>query len=250
MAKKCIICGSSELVDSHLLPAAFGRDVKGDGKEFWIGSSREPGRTNSQSGIFDQLLCDKHEQATQKADDYAVKFVRAFELADAERCDRVFHRNKTDNETLIRFVCGVLWRFHHSKRSQAELVDVGEWEPNLRDVTFGGSVYQAPDVYMGAMHQSLIPAMPKDAFALAPEPVLQWGQHSIQFSVNGLVFVTKLGHEEWPQHIQSAVLNQTPDWITSHVWIWDRRHLRGLSRAVQRSIPLTEEVESARQHLR
>jgi hypothetical protein len=233
MAPKCIICESSDLVASHLLPAALGRDVKGDGKEFWVGSSRIPGRTTSQSGIFDQLLCDKHEQATQKADAYAVKFVRAFELTDAEARDKVFHREATDNETLVRFVCSVLWRFHQSKRREAELVDVGDWEPNLRNVTFGGSVYQAPDVYMGAMHRSLVAAMPKDAFALTPEPLAQWGRRSIQFLVNGLMFVTKLDHEEWPLSIQSAVLNQTPDWISSHIWVWDERHFQGFCAAIK-----------------
>jgi hypothetical protein len=78
--------------------------------------------------------------------------------------------------------------------------------------TFGGSVYQAPDVFMFAIHQTLIP---KDAFMLTPKLGTNWGRRVLQFSANGVVFVTKLAHEDWPPGIQRAVLNQTPDWISS-----------------------------------
>jgi hypothetical protein len=53
--------------------------------------------------------------------------------------------------------------------------------------TFGGSVYQAPDVFMFAIHQTLIP---KDAFMLTPKLGTNWGRRVLQFSANGVVFVT------------------------------------------------------------
>jgi hypothetical protein len=214
MAKTCVICGSPELVRSHLLPAAFGRDVKGGGQNFWIGRAGRIGKTISQSGIFERFLCQTHENAIHEYEEYAIEFVRGFKLTDGEVHAQVFHRDNTDNEALIRFVCSVLWRFHHSERKETEDVDLGEWEPNLRDVTFGGSVNQAPDVSIFAIHQTI---MPKDAFLLAPTPGAKWNLRTLQFSANGLVFTTKLAHEDWPQPIQRTVLNQTPDWITGVV---------------------------------
>jgi len=228
MAKTCVICGSPELVRSHLLPAAFGRDVKGGGQNFWIGRAGRSGKTISQSGIFERFLCQTHENAIHEYEEYAIEFVRDFRLTDAEVRAEAFYRDNTDNEALIRFVCSVLWRFHHSERKDAEGVELGEWEPNLRDVTFGGSVNQAPDVSIFAFHQTIIP---NDAFLLAPTSAAKWNLSTVQFSVNGLVFTTKLTHEDWPPAIQRTVLNQTPDWISGVVQLFGKRERQDMRAA-------------------
>jgi hypothetical protein len=157
-----------------------------------------------------------------------IEFVREFKLTDEEVSARAFRRDATDNEALIRFVCSVLWRFSHSDREETAGVNLGEWEPNLRDVTFGGSVNQAPDVFMCAIHQTV---MPMDAFMLTPAPGMQWGRRALQFSANGLIFVTKLDHEDWPLVIQGAVLNQTPNWIASGVFYWGEKEWQGMRAA-------------------
>jgi len=235
MPRPCVICGSTETVRSHLLPAAFGRDLRGNGANFWIGSAERPGKTISQSGVFDEFLCNTHEAQIHDYENYAIEFIRDFSLSQAEIDARAFRRDGTDNESLIRFVCSVLWRFHHSARPEAQDVDLGEWEPNIRNVTFGGSVYQAPDVFMSAIHQAVLP---KDAFMLSPAGGMQWGRRVIQFSLNGLAFNTKLDHGEWPSAIQGAVLNQTPNWLASGVHHWGKREWEGFkAAAVQMQTP-------------
>src|SRR5271166_4615227 len=92
MELKCVICGSPDVVKSHLMPAAFGRDIRGDGKQSWIGTTGRPGNTLTHSALFHQFRCVPHEQATQIADDYAVRFIRGFELTDAEISAGGFHR--------------------------------------------------------------------------------------------------------------------------------------------------------------
>ena len=134
---------------------------------------------------------------------------------------------------LIRFVCSTLWRFHHSIRPEIKDVDVGDWEPNLRAVTFGGSEYQAPDVFTCAIHQSVYPTLPNRAYGMTPKPVETWDRCAIQFSIHGLLFLTKLVHEDWPAKIQNAVLNQTQNSISSYVWYWDASHFAGLRDAVK-----------------
>lgn len=212
------------------MPAAFGRDLQGRKRHFWIGSAERPGKTISQSGVFDEFLCPTHEEAIHGYENYAIKFIRGFSLSEEEIQSKAFRRDSTDNEALIRFACSVLWRFHQSERSEAQNVDLGEWEPNMRDITFGGSVNQAPDVYMSAIHQTLLPM---DAFMLTPAGALQWGRHAFQFSLRGLVFNTKMDHGDWPPAIQHAVLNQTPNWIESRVNHWDERQWQSLRIAGQ-----------------
>jgi hypothetical protein len=211
------------------MPAAFGRDIKGDGKNFWIGTTENPGKTVSQSGIFDRFLCQTHEDAIHDYEDYAIDFIRGFKLTDAEVSACAFRRDGTDNEALIRFVCSVLWRFHHSDREEAAGIDLGEWEPNMRHITFGGSVNQAPDVFMCAIHQTV---MPNDAFMLTPATGMQWGRRALQFSANGLIFNTKMDHEVWPSAIQGAVLNQTPNWLVSGVFHWGNKEWQCLRAAI------------------
>jgi hypothetical protein len=219
------------------MPAALGRDLRGNGSNFWIGTTERPGRTVSQSGVFDQFLCETHKRAIHDYEEYAIQFIRAFELSEAEVKVRTFRRDGTDNESLIRFVCSVLWRYHHSTREETEDVDLGEWEPNLRDVTFGGSIYQAPDVLMRAIHQTLLP---KDAFMMTPAPVEQWGRRSLQFTVPGLIFNIKLDHEDWvPAAVQSFVLNQTPSWLIGAVVFWGENEWRTMKQAGARMQELT-----------
>ncbi|AQS89060.1 hypothetical protein A0U93_15335 [Neoasaia chiangmaiensis] len=172
---------------SHLLPAAFGRDLRGKGTNFWIGNTERPGKTISQSGVFDQFLCDEHETQIHDYENYAIEFIRNFSLSQAEIDARAFRR-----------------------------------------VTFGGNVYQAPDVFMSAIHQTVLP---KDAFMLTPARGVQWEQQVIQFSLNGLAFNTKLDHGEWPPVIQGAVLNQTPNWLASGVHHWGEREWEGFKAA-------------------
>jgi hypothetical protein len=221
----CVVCGATPLVKSHLLPAAFGRDVKASGPDIWVGAAEHPGKRLSQSGLFDRFLCDEHEGLLHAADDYAIKFIREFALTPAEIAAGRFRRDATDNELLLRFVCSVLWRFHHSKLREAEYVDVGEWEPNLRRVSLGGSVAEAPDVLVFASHQTI---MANSALILTPARGTRMGEPTLQFIVNGLVFTTKLGHGVWPIEHFHGVLNQTPTWIDSIVHTWGEQEVRDL----------------------
>ena len=141
---------------------------------------------------------------------------------------RLFRRESTDNEAIIRFVCSVLWRYHHSTRQETEDVDLGEWEPNFRDVTFGGSINQAPDVLMRAIYQT---RLPKDAFMLTPAPIEQWGRRALQFTVPGLIFSIKLDHDDWPPTVQHFALNQTPSWLIGAVVLWGEREWQMMKKA-------------------
>lgn len=227
----CVVCGATPLVRSHLLPAAFGRDVKAFGADIWIGSALCPGKRLSQSGLFDRFLCDAHEHQLHAADDYAIDFIRGFSLTPEEIAAGRFRRDGTDNDALLRFACSVLWRFHHSTLREAEHIDVGEWEPNLRRVSLGGSIAEAPDVLVFASHQAI---MPQSALILTPARGTRMGEPTLQFIVNGLVFTTKLGHGRWPiEHFQ-GVLNQTPDWIDSIIHTWGEQELRDLKVAADR----------------
>jgi hypothetical protein len=90
-------------------------------------------------------------------------------------------------------------------------------------------VCEAPDVFMCAVHQARVP---KDAFILTPEPGMNWGRRILMFYTNSLIFVTKLDHRDWPIGIQRAVLNQTPDWICSGIFLWGDQEWRDMQAAI------------------
>lgn len=66
------------------MPAAIGKALKGEGKNFWIGTTEKPGRLVTQSGLTDQFLCYQHEQAIHDYEKYAIEFIRDFGLSAEE----------------------------------------------------------------------------------------------------------------------------------------------------------------------
>jgi hypothetical protein len=227
------MCTNPNLVKSHLMPAAFGRDLRGDRTESWIGSSRQPGKTHTQAGLFDYFLCEHHEKATQAADNYAVDFVREFKLTDEELRARLFIRDDVDTKMLIRFACTTIWRYHQSTRPETALVDVGPWEPIMRAVAFDGDVSKAPDVLVCASyHQTVRPELPADAILMTPEPTEQLGLHLVPFTINGVMFVTKLDRRAWSPNLEPYAINNEPSRIMGLVRVWDELDLQELQKAI------------------
>jgi hypothetical protein len=201
----CLICGGTPTVKSHLLPAAVGRDIKGDDKSFWVGSKRHDGKTISQSGIFDRFLCEAHERAFHRYEDTTLDFCRTLGITPDEQRVGAFLRHDTDNEAVIRFACSVLWRYHQSGRIEASAVDVGGWEPVLRRITFDGDMTGAPDVITTSLHTQFIPV---DRFAISPSRSKFDDRVIWNIVMYGLAMIVKLDKRPFPTPgVQAAVIN-------------------------------------------
>jgi hypothetical protein len=202
--RPCVICGEPDTVRSHLLPAAVGREIKGEQKNFWIGSIQRDGKALSQSGVFDNFLCSDHEAFINTYENEAIEFLRSFALTDDEK-RAGWYRREANTEVLTRFVCSVLWRYHQSTRKEAGNVNLGGWEPVLRDITFGGDIATAPDTLCFGMYHEVIP---NNRFAFSPARGRYDGRVIWSTVVNGVAFMTKLDKQPFPSaHVRDGRIN-------------------------------------------
>lgn len=59
----CIICGSPDTVEAHLLPRGLVRRVAGDEQHALAGDTTKTGYRRDGKGVFDRhLLCRSHEE--------------------------------------------------------------------------------------------------------------------------------------------------------------------------------------------
>ncbi len=230
MQETCQICDQAPTVDSHLMPQAIGRDIRGDGKSFLIGSLAANGKLVTQNGVFDRFLCEAHEKALHAYENYAISFIRSFELTLDEKRQQSFFRQNTNNEAIVRFVSSILWRYHTSTRPETASVRLGGWEPILRDVTFGGDLAKAPDILVLGYHSE---ALPSNRFAIPPSTNKFEDRRVWTFVTNGLAFMAKLDQRSWSASSSSAVINGR-DYIAGAVKEMSRDDLMDMKLIVDR----------------
>ncbi len=206
----CLLCGKAPTVKSHLLPAAIGRDIRGDGPNFWVGSIGQDGRRIIQSESFDRFLCDQHEAALHDYEERTIAFCRSFELSPAERLRGAFVRDTIATEDLVRFATSVLWRFHMSSLPEARRVDIRTWEPVLRDVTFGGRIDRAPEVLVCAV---TVEGIPVSRFAIPPAQTRVERRRVWTFVLSGIGFMVKIDDGPFSPKAKRAVINGR-----DHLW--------------------------------
>lgn len=217
--RACVICGQSPVVETHLLPRAVALAIRGDLPALWLGSIHHEGYELSQSGMFDWLLCKRHEGEIGKYETYAIAFCRDLVLTPQEIREGAFAREGTDNDKLIRFACSVLWRFHASSLPAAKTVDLGaKWESILRAITFDNAPVNRPEMLVARYAPSRIP---DDKWATQPSMGKFDGRRVWSFVIYGMVFMIKLDQQPFSPSATAGLLNGR-DFVVGAV-----KHLRG-----------------------
>lgn len=138
----CIICGSAETVEAHLLPRGLVRKVAGKDQHALAGDTARVGYRLDGKGMFDpNLLCREHEECFALADDYGQRFLTAFHRKGAPTPDgRFWSVPNAKPDLLVRFVASCLWRCAVSTIPAAR-PDLGPWEQRLRTYLFEQSAW-------------------------------------------------------------------------------------------------------------
>jgi hypothetical protein len=135
-------CKSTELIKAHIIPAGFGRLIKGDGPNMTV-SLEKVSTAKAQLGEFDPgILCKDCDHALGIFDDYAVEVCESFERKHRRLPDRLFEMDNFDGDKFAKFVLAVLWRASISKRKSFSQVALGPYENTARDVLFGRMALQ------------------------------------------------------------------------------------------------------------
>ena len=134
----CVICGSHETVEAHLVPRGLVRRVAGKNQHALRGQMDKVGYRLDGKGIFDRdLLCGVHEDRFRRSDDYGQRFLDSFERrgkpADGGRLWSVPNRKPM---LLGCFVASCIWRCAASSQSCSASLDLGPWQEKLRSYLF------------------------------------------------------------------------------------------------------------------
>lgn len=129
-------CTSSTLIKAHIIPAGFGRIIRGKGPNMSI-SIEKATEAKPQLGEFDtQILCKDCDHKLGAFDDYAIETARKFESEHKNFSNELFEVANFDGDKFAKFVLAVLWRASISKREAFSNVSLGPYEARARDVLF------------------------------------------------------------------------------------------------------------------
>src|SRR6266850_1384011 len=228
---KCALCllDGQELRKSHLHAAGVYRELRDP-----LEPNADPITITADSAIMmsdqvqDYLLC-------QRCEDLLSKKGETWVLSQMRRADGQFNlRDKliastsamgfprievysaltmrgVEVDKLLHFACSVLWRsaVHpwRLRKHQLRAVDLGPYEPTIRQYLLGGTFPQSVFVWL-----SVIPPTPAEGGVVFPHGSKDDGYHKYLFTIPGLAFHVFIGQKVPPLHQQMS-LNGTNECI-------------------------------------
>jgi hypothetical protein len=137
-------CNSSSLINAHIIPRGFARDILKQSSYNLKISLDKVHRT--QHGIYDPgILCADCDGKLGKLDDYALEICRRFPREHKVR-DGLFEMSKVNGDQFATFVLSVLWRASITSRVEFRSVSLGPYESEACEVVYGAkSLRTAPE---------------------------------------------------------------------------------------------------------
>lgn len=207
----CMICGSTLMARSHLFPRALMREIRRDAKHLLAipsGAGRRPGYLQS-GEVSARILCHRHEKATQRFDDAAIRFVRGFsKRARSAHESRAWFVGNPKADDLTRFIHATVWRHwaHWIASDTGPEADLSAF-PTIQGVAFDG---QRPFATMIMQTERLHRGGPAH-IAFVPGHTEIEGMPLIRFEVGGFAFFLRLGHYDLPEPWNAFSAVRQPD---------------------------------------
>ncbi len=253
-AAKCKICGDAPTIKSHLIPEAFVKEIfyhpKNDEKHMLV--FNETGyKARSTTGRYESdLLCGKCDGKLGVFEESALvllRDIRQIKIGRKSGTDSVikngvysFRVAKADE--LIRFACGILWKYMSVPDSNPGKITVDDFRLPFEQVCF----HDAPipmeiDVFL---ERDVLSATAFDDphgvfYYVTPSVNMRGGKRTAWFSVGGFIVYVKL--DDGPS-----------DFAPSKCWIKGRRKcfFNVDIRALQTNFGIVDSMTTAKDDLR
>lgn len=201
--KCCLVCGSTDMAKSHLMPRALIHDIRAEAKHAIVVTRDRGSARQSQSGEWrDDILCKAHEAALSTADDYGIRFCRRI-VPSAPVIDDIARRvvNKHPDR-LIRFVHAVVWRYSAANRQAGRPLRLGPYFDRIQAHLFANG-----PALEGFVTEPNI-ALEGRLIRLATDPAHGWldGRRFMAFYVGGLQFALKVDNRPMPTTTRHSLL--------------------------------------------
>jgi hypothetical protein len=130
-------CDSTDLIEAHIIPRGFARDMMGEQKHKLIISKTSVRPT--QHGVYDRnLLCANCDRQLGDLDNRALDVCRRFPDEHQIIAGDCFIMENVDGDMFATFILSVLWRASISTRPEFRTVSLGPYEEaQAGEVSFG-----------------------------------------------------------------------------------------------------------------
>lgn len=209
-------CASTDLIQAHIMPRGFARNVMGvyPSNRF---ISIDKVRT-TYHGIFDRgILCAECDGKLGDLDKYAVTVCRRFPEERIIADDGLFEMQNVDGDRFAKFVLSVLWRASVSTRIELSKVSLGSYEADACEVIFDAKPLTAMPHYQLLIGRYLRTWKFNPAGNYTYPARLTTGLTGWYFSLNGFRILAKLAPNPLPAEIGPCIVNGNDRLIGSFV---------------------------------
>ena len=207
-------CEKTALINAHIIPRGFARDMKGDSKHNLL-ISTSWGVRPSQHGIYDNdILCACCDGKLGKLDDFALDVSRRFpsehRIVKREGRDW-FELENVNTERFATFLLSVIWRTSICTRPEFARLSLGSYEDLACEVIFGAKgLSQIPSyqLIVARYQQAGTSFNPADNYSF-PAPFKEGSLNVWRFSLNGFLIIAKIDKRPLPANLEWASLKSS-----------------------------------------
>jgi len=202
-------CTSSELIDAHIIPAGFGRLIRGEGPNMSI-SLEKTTEARPHLGEFDrQILCGNCDHKLGKFDDYAIDVCRTFQRKHRSPTAGMFEFSNFDGQKFAKFVLAVLWRASISKRKNYEKIQLGFYENIARDILFDQTPLSVFGAFEVTAHRYTSKYLDMEGIYSLPVRTKVDETNFYWFSLSGFRITAKVDSRPFKPKLRPFVINNT-----------------------------------------
>jgi hypothetical protein len=201
-------CASTDLIDAHIFPRGFARDIMGDHTHnLKIMMDRVQ---TTQHGVYDpNILCESCDGKLGKLDDYALEICRRFPREHVIAPDGLFEMNTVDGDKFAKFVLSVLWRASITSRVEFRKVSLGPYEASAQKIIFGAAPVDSLPAYklLLGRYQTRGGELNPDRNYTSPARLKIEGTNGWAFALHGFRVIAKIDRRPLPAVLGPAIVN-------------------------------------------
>ena len=209
-------CRRTDLIEAHLIPRGFARDVMGGYTSNRL-ISIDKVRT-TYHGVFDPgILCADCDGTLGSLDNYALTICRRFRRERVVRDDGLFELTSIDGDRFSTFVLSVLWRASISSRIEVSKVSLASYEAHAGEIIFGAKPLASLPDYQLLVSRYLRTGKFNPAGNFTYPARMTRGLTGWYFALHGFRILAKLNSAPLPAEFGPAIVNANDRLIGSFV---------------------------------
>jgi hypothetical protein len=200
-------CISADLINAHIVPRGFARDIKGDYPHNFKISLDKAHPT--QHGVYDaNILCESCDGKLGKLDNYALGVCRRFPREHVDTRDGGWEMANVHGDQFATFVLSMLWRASITSRVEFRKVSLGLYEDPVCKVIFGITPLSNLAAYqlLLARYEARPNFNPERNYT-SPAPLTMEGANGWAFALHGFRVIAKLNRRPLPPGFELIVVN-------------------------------------------